>query len=272
MTQQQFLNLLFDRGQQTCFAPDAKGVTIKPTPGPKDVFFSINAISHDMDAEPTESWHDVSKPRRADCNVICFRNFLIELDNMPLVQQIDYVRSKVPVSAITFSGKKSYHFIISLETPLYDLEDYMKFSHGLMRLLPEADKATKNPSRLSRLPGVVRPDTGLLQELVYLGTRIASKDLPEFPPSPHTTERPVGKTVYYVTQQLLEAQKMGVDNFIAAHFSGRNQFFYWLGRRCSELNHTRDEKKTTVERFYDRLENKKGFSIREAFLAARVKF
>lgn len=271
MTQAQFLALLFDPDQQTCFAKDAKGWSVKSAPEPGDVFFSINALSPICDANPTESWHRHDLPRRADHNVICHRNFLIELDNMPLNQQIEYVRSKVPVSAITFSGSKSYHFIISLEQPI-NSSDYAKLANGLMRLLPAADKSTKNPSRLSRLPGVIRPETKLLQELVYLGSRLNISCLPELPPSPHTTERPAQKNVLFITQQLREVQEVGVDNFIALHFSGRNQFYYWAGRRCSELNYTQAERKHLIERFYHRMENKKGFSIKEAFVAARVKF
>lgn len=272
MTQQQFLALLFDPDQQTCFAKDAKGWSVKPAPEVGDIFFSINALSPIVDTNPTESWHRHDLPRRADHNVICHRNFLLEIDNMPLNQQIAYVEaSKLPVSAITFSGSKSYHFIISLEEPINSSE-YAKLANGLMRLLPAADKSTKNPSRLSRLPGVLRPETKLMQELVYLGARINRSCLPELPPSPHTTEKPPQKNVLFITQQLREVQNVGVDNFIALHFSGRNQFYYWAGRRCAELNMTQAERKTLIERFYAKMENKKGFSIREAFSAARVKF
>ena len=236
-----------------------------------DVFFSINALDPERDHNPTEPYHAPDKPRRADHNVTCFRNFLIELDNMPIKEQIEYVTSKVPVSAITFSGNKSYHFIISLMTPFKTLEEYQKFARGLHRLLPKADQSTKNPSRLSRLPGVVRPDTKLLQELVYLGNRINTKDLPEFPTSPHTTERPKSTNVLYVTQQLLEMFDMGPDNFMQAKSMGRNQLFFWIGKRASELGHTREEKRKLVDRAYSRLENKKNFPITEAYSAARVK-
>jgi hypothetical protein len=272
MTQQKFLNLLFDEDQQTCFAKDARGWEVSAAPKPNDIFFSINALSPIVDCEPTESWHRHDLPRRSDKNVICHRNFLIELDNMPLNQQIEYVRStNLPVSAITFSGSKSYHFIVSLQDPL-NASEYAKLANGLHRLLPAAEKSTKNPSRLSRLPGVIRPETKLLQELVYLGERININSLPALPPSPHTTERAPAKNVLFITQQLREVQEIGVDNFIAQHFSGRNQFFFWAGRRCAELNFTQDERKNLIQRFYDRLENKKGFSIREAFAAARVRF
>jgi len=106
---------------------------------------------------------------------------------------------------------------------------------------------------------------------VYLGPRINAGDLPKFPQSPHAVEQSRPKNVLFVTQQIREAQELGVDNFIALHFSGRNQFFFWLGKRCSELGQTREQKKRMVESFYNKLQNKRGFSIVEAFAAARVK-
>lgn len=272
MTQQKFLSTLFDADQATCFSPDAKGTEVTLAPNPGDIFFCINSLNSTLDANPSEPWHRVDLPRRADHNVICFRNFLLEIDNMPIEQQIQYVRDRVPVTAITFSGKKSYHFIISLTEPLPDYDSYMKFSRGLHRLLgPAIDPATKNPSRLSRLPGVVRPDTGLLQELVYLGSRINAADLPKFPPSPYAVDQTKPKNVVFVTQQLLELSSIGPDKFIAQHFSGRNQLFYWVGKRAVELGYTRDQKKSLVDRVYAKLENKRGFSIVEAYAAARVK-
>lgn len=254
-SQTDFLNLLFDPGQRTCFAPDAYGTTVKASPEPTDIFFSINALS----------------ASRADANVTCYRNFLLELDTLPLNQQIEAVTSKIPVSSITYSGGKSYHFIISLREPLQDETEYRRVWRGLHEAVPQADKTTKNPSRLSRLPGVLRPDTSLMQELVYLGNRIALAELPK--PSPyHTSEKPESANVVFVTQQLNEALQQGVDNFIEGKFGGRNQFFYWLGRRLSELGHTREQKKLTVDKFYSRLSNKRNFSIREAYMAARVKY
>jgi len=127
MTQEKFLNSLFDAGQQTCFSPDARGIEVTTQPGKHDLFFCINALNPALDANPTEPWHRVDLPRRADHNVICFRNFLLEIDNMPIEQQVEHVRNLVPVTAIVFSGKKSYHFIISLTEPMPDYDSYMKF-------------------------------------------------------------------------------------------------------------------------------------------------
>lgn len=254
MSREAFLHKLFDVGQQTCFASNPYGTDIKAEPSDGDVFFSINSMH----------------TSRADDNVTCYRNFLLELDSVPLEQQIALVTSRLPVTAITFSGGKSYHFIISLKEPAADETAYRRIIRGLMETVPEADRSTKNPSRLSRLPGSLRPDTGLLQELVYLGDRIKLSELPQ--PAPYHEPKVEAKSIVYVKGQLLNVLNQGVDNYIAGNFGGRNQFFYWLGRRSSELGHTKAEKKILVDTFYNKLENKKGFSIREAYAAARVKF
>lgn len=254
MNREKFLKTLFDPGQQTCYSKDAYGILLKPSPEDGDVYFSINAMH----------------TSRADANVVCYRNFLLELDSVPLEQQISLVTSRLPVTAITFSGGKSYHFIFSLLEPVTTEAEYRRVVRGLMEAVPEADKATKNPSRLSRLPGAVRPETGLLQDLVYLGNRIALDELPE--PAPYHEPKAEPANISFVKGQLLSALHAGVDNYIAGHFSGRNQFFYWLGKRASELGHTREQKKKLVDDFYAKLDNKKGFSIREAYAAARVKF
>lgn len=254
MNREKFLKTLFDPGQQTCYSKDAYGVLLKPSPEDGDVYFSINAMH----------------TSRADANVVCYRNFLLELDSVPLAQQIELVTSRLPVTAITFSGGKSYHFILSLTEPVQTETDYRRIIRGLMEAVPEADRSTKNPSRLSRLPNAVRPDTGLLQELVYLGNRIPLAELPKA--SPYHEPKELPKDIVYVTAQLNEVLYQGVDNYIAGHFSGRNQFFYWLGRRLSELGKNKDEKKLLVDKYYEKMENKRNFGIREAYAAARVKF
>lgn len=254
MNREKFLQTLFDTEQQTCFTSNPYGTEIKSNPGPQDIYFSINAMH----------------TSRADANVVCYRNFLLELDSVPLEQQINLVTSRLPVTAITFSGGKSYHFIISLIDPVATETDYRRIVRGLMEAVPEADKATKNPSRLSRLPFAIRPETGLMQDLVYLGSRVPLAKLPK--PAPYHEPKEQPKDIKFVTSQLLEVLHTGVDNYIAGHFSGRNQFFYWLGRRLSELGHTREQKKQMVDKYYERMENKKKFSKAEAYAAARVKF
>lgn len=255
MNRNKFLQLLFEPGELTCFATTPYDTALSAQPAENSEFFSINAMQNS----------------RADANVISYRNFLIELDSVPLQQQIALVTAKIPVSTIVFSGSKSYHFIVSLQTPLASEAEYRKVWRGLFEAIPEADKSTKNPSRLSRLPGTIRASTGLMQTLEYVGSRVALAELPK-PSNYHTQPETPAANIVFVTQQLNTVLAQGVDNYIEAHFGGRNQFFYWLGKRLSELGQSKEQKKLIVEKFYARLVNKRNFGIVEAFSAARVKF
>lgn len=253
MTIDRFLKVLFEPEEQTCYASSPYDTKLYAQPTSDCVFFSINPMH----------------TSRKDENVTCYRNILLELDKVPIEQQMNLVLSKIPVSTIVFSGNKSYHFIISLKEPAKDRETYDRIVRGLMQAIPEADPTTKNPSRLSRFPGVFRPDTRLFQELVYVGERISVDKLPK---PKQIAEKPVhiATNIVYVSGLLQQALD-NPDQYIMSHFGGRNQFFYWVGRRCTELKHTREEKKKVVDRIYDKLQNKKGFSKNEAYSAARVK-
>src|SRR4051794_13683188 len=57
--------------------------------------------------------------KRKDRNVTAYRNFLLEFDTICLEEQLRTVKdSDLPYTSRTFSGMKSYHFIISLVDPL----------------------------------------------------------------------------------------------------------------------------------------------------------
>jgi hypothetical protein len=152
-----FWDTLFDYDDHICLASDVTGTQVyspyvaRPEfipPGTQ--FFSINGLH----------------TKRLDANVTKFRNFLLEIDDMPLTDQWIYVSNlNIPYSTVVFSGNRSYHFIISLETPLANKTEYDLVAKRLHAAVPNADKSTKNPSRLSRCPDVMR-DNGKLQELM----------------------------------------------------------------------------------------------------------
>lgn len=136
---------------------------------------------------------------RADSSIATYRNFLFEMDTLELPDQLKLINNiGIPFSAVTYSGGKSYHAILSLAVPL---DEFLKLEMGTMEAdqayknmwqrlnayivknvnercnLPTAsycDKACRNPSRLSRLPGFKR-DTGKVQELVSVGERMSLK-------------------------------------------------------------------------------------------------
>jgi len=223
------------------------------------------------DKEPTKPWHSESVSRRADCNVLQNRNFLLELDAMALDEQVKYVRDLVPVTSCVYSGGKSHHFIISLKDPV-TASEYAALAKRLHKHVPEADPTTKNPSRLSRLPFRVRPETGKLQELKYLGARINYTDLDALLPKlPTYAPRTVEQTRMMVTPMLLKAAQEPDSIMQEYNIGGRNALLYWTYCRCQELGLSREARQHFVDTLYSNLRNKEGFSYEEALFAARLK-
>src|ERR1700678_1605238 len=108
-----FLSRLFEVDECTCFSDIPKGTNITAVPIQEKItaFFSINPM------DPTKT--------RADSSVLKYRNILVEMDHMPLEQQDQYiVEIGMPYSTAVFSGSKSIHYIISLETELQDEQIY----------------------------------------------------------------------------------------------------------------------------------------------------
>jgi hypothetical protein len=277
ITTKAFINTLFDKDQKTCYTKHANGRFVTSYPKYNALFFCINALHPDIDFNPTEEYHAPDKPRRADHNVICFRNFLLELDNIPVDKQVELIKSrKLPITSAIFSGSKSIHFIISLEEPLNNIDEYRHFAARLHALVPEADPTTKNPSRLSRLPNVKRTDTNKMQKLLYLGKRIPFATLDALLPKVEYTTREeleqksVQAGSRFIPLQLLEACYDPDEVMHSMDINGRNQFFFWLGQRLKELQLEQDKRKELVERAYLNLKNTSGFSISEAYSAARV--
>lgn len=92
-------------------------------------------------------------------NVTEFRYALVESDAMDLEQQNAIIRElELPVACLVFSGKKSLHAIVRVEAA--DYSEYRKRVEYLYDICKKngliIDTQNKNPSRLSRLPGVIR--------------------------------------------------------------------------------------------------------------------
>lgn len=92
-------------------------------------------------------------------NVTDFRYALVESDSMPIEQQNSIMRElELPIAVLVYSGGKSIHAIVKIDAPNY--EEYRKRVDYLYKICQknglEIDKNNRNPSRLSRLPGVER--------------------------------------------------------------------------------------------------------------------
>ena len=92
-------------------------------------------------------------------NVTEYRYALVESDSMPIAQQHAVIRElELPVAVLVYSGGKSLHAIVRIDAPNY--EEYRKRVDYLYKICKEngldIDRQNRNPSRLSRLPGVIR--------------------------------------------------------------------------------------------------------------------
>lgn len=92
-------------------------------------------------------------------NVTEYRYALVESDSTDVARQNAIIRElELPVACLVFSGGKSIHAIVRVDAANYDeyrrRVDYLYdicHKNGL-----EIDKQNRNPSRLSRMPGVIR--------------------------------------------------------------------------------------------------------------------
>lgn len=191
----QFFNTLFNEGESTTFAKFDRGTKVRPVEEYKNAaswaqWFCINPLDLKKDNVPTEEYHAPDKPRRADGNVTCFRNILLEFDGGNIERQKNFIIEFVPYTTLTYSGGKSMHAIISLATPAKDIKEYQlvvrciyKAVNNLAKLVNyeelSVDEQCKNPSRLSRFPNA-RRDNGNIQTLVSLADRRTEGEILDF--------------------------------------------------------------------------------------------
>lgn len=100
-------------------------------------------------------------------NITRFTYALVESDDMPIPEQDAlYRKFELPIACLVHSGCKSLHAIVRVDAK--DAEEYRKRVEYLYDFLGKnglkVDKANRNPSRLSRIPGVTRK--GVVQTLV----------------------------------------------------------------------------------------------------------
>ncbi len=95
----------------------------------------------------------------ADKNVTDYRYALVESDDIPVDEQMALIRElRLPVACLVHSGRKSLHAIVRVgaRTP----EEYDRRVRHLYEVCTEnglkVDTQNKNPSRLSRMPGIMR--------------------------------------------------------------------------------------------------------------------
>lgn len=165
------LNILFDENDTICVCSQKhstgkfmKKITRNKCNSAEGMFYVINPVKPNSD-------------RRTKKDIDIFRNFLVEFDEMPLDEQIDYVKSiGMPYSAIVYSGNKSYHFLISLEEPLEGIEDYSHYAEYLHNVVKFSDRQTKESNKLGRYPEALRKETGKRQEVIEIRGRVTNSE------------------------------------------------------------------------------------------------
>ena len=96
-----------------------------------------------------------------DENVTDFRYALVEADDMDIDKQHAIMRElELPIACLVYSGKKSIHAIVKVDAA--SKEEFKKRVDYLYEVCRKngliVDTQNKNPSRLSRMPGVMRND------------------------------------------------------------------------------------------------------------------
>ena len=96
---------------------------------------------------------------RKDANVTSFRYALVECDNMEPGKQLAAIHQmELPCAALVYSGGKSIHAIVRVNAP--DYAEYRKRVDYLYATCQKngltLDQQNRNPSRLSRMPGILR--------------------------------------------------------------------------------------------------------------------
>ncbi|WP_300630800.1 AAA family ATPase [uncultured Thomasclavelia sp.] len=121
----------------------------------------IGAVLGDYDSE-TGAWIRFNPLDGKGCkneNVTDYRYALVESDKMSIAEQNAVIRElELPVACLVHSGGKSLHAIVKIEAA--DQREYRKRVDYLYNICKkngfEVDTQNRNPSRLSRMPGVTR--------------------------------------------------------------------------------------------------------------------
>lgn len=246
MTMNQWLNIVFDEGDSTCFTDAPTGMVSTRVQladsRHTEQYMCINALDGTRDRRPEADWHSADVPRRADVNVVKLRTFLVEFDRRELVDQIDFVEaSGMPYSLMTFSGGKSIHFLICLQEPLKSVNDYRSLVSRIYSALGGKavglDEQNKNPSRLTRTPGGIRQPSKITQELLEVRGRVSVDQLEAW-----LTEKGFSKQAHDEMVAKKVASRIAVDNLRAGKpgFKGllkpETQNFLMIGAQPGQWN------------------------------------
>ena len=229
------MKVLFDPGESICSTETVYGIELRFEPSPADLFYAINPL-HTL---------------RRDEFVTTHRNILCEFDFGSIDEQYQMIKSsKIPYTALVYSGGKSIHMLISLETPLATKDEYKALVKRVYAKLPGADKANSNPSRLSRLPGRIRPDTGNPQRLIELGHRVANDYLESVVGAPDPAEETVDMPEIHGYRNAISGQTLDLM-MVGAEPGTRNRRSFAAACDLIRCGYTPDEILGMISRAVD---------------------
>lgn len=187
-------------------------------------------------------------------NITKFRYALVESDDMPIDEQYKkYTELQLPIACLVHSGGKSLHAIVHIDAANFD--EYKQRVDFLYSYLKEngvaIDSQNRNPSRLSRMPGVTRNGKRQYLAAVNIGKRSwldwkdyiddITDDLPEIESLDDYTELPK------LPEELIEgvlrcghkmlisgASKAGKSFLLMELCIAITEGLKWLGFKCRQ--------------------------------------
>lgn len=164
-----FLNALFKPNEVICITNCSIEAGEKLIPGDSGTFWTIEKWAEEFGKRGKSflsgeagAWVRINPIRPddksgTDASVASFRHLLVEFDSISKVEQWRvYNNSRLPIAAVIDSGGKSLHAWIKVEAA--NLEEFQERQKLVYEYLSEHidDRSNINPSRFSRLPGVMR--------------------------------------------------------------------------------------------------------------------
>jgi hypothetical protein len=172
---------LYD-GDECLYLGDQYGKTVKPVSEWREIIQSrcVASWPHVIPNPLDGQVHDLGEGKRSfrcDTAVSAFRYAVVEFDTLPKPDQFAFwysiiTKKLLDVAVLLESGGKSIHAWIRVDLPdrnAWNREvGAMFYGDAGVFTVMGADRACRNPSRLSRLPGHYRVEKSNWQRLLYL--------------------------------------------------------------------------------------------------------
>lgn len=257
------LDILFDPEEDICVSPDKYGYHSIPL---KEMLMGSFVLSPNNSEKQTPRFCNPSdiqlvainpiKGRRNDENVICFRTFMIEMDQDSLAEQFSYVNNMgMPYSLCVFSGSKSLHYAISLTRALPSEEIWRFYAQWILNIMSRADQQAKNPSRSIRMAGNIRSENGNEMKLLQARVRVELEELQawlsHFPGLMPLAEKRQARTDVPIDLSFLPEWVQNELIFGLDYSKGRNNRWFAIGYECGLQGWHEDDTIILLSNFFN---------------------